>query len=181
MDIGFELTPEDIVKFNMYLYDYTPKLARRRQQMRFGAPALWIGVMGILIFFSHRPIMDQIWTWLPLLILSGLWVIYYQGFARRNFQKVVTRMYAGKKGAPPVKRTVRLSISSSDVRVTYPAGHEPTPWKDIKDVVSDDDHIYFLTDTAAAHLIPRRAFGDSFAYKKFIETATGYFRSARQP
>ncbi len=177
MDISFELTPTDIVTFNVYLYDNLPKLRKRRQILRFAVPAFWLAVMGIFLAVSPASIKDRLLNWLPLLVISVLWLIFYPGFARRNFKKAVEKMYS--KGKDAGIRSVRMSITPESVIVNGASGRVPTAWKDIKEVNASGEYLYMLTDTTTAHLVPLRAFGDPAKFNEFVETVKEYHRAAR--
>ncbi|MBI2934416.1 MAG: YcxB family protein [Chloroflexi bacterium] len=165
MHVDFELTSGDIVALNLHLYDNLPKLRRRRQLLRFVAPAFWLAIMGTFFALRRTPVTEHLWNILPLLLFGILWLVFYPAFARWNFKKAISRMYP--QDAPV--RKLRMAIVPDGISVTSPGGHRLTPWKEIQQVEVMEDYVYILTDSRAAHVVPRRAFPDQPAFDSFAK------------
>jgi len=84
----------------------------------------------------------------------------------------------GERGSLVGPRIV--SLSAEGVRQEAPLHHGFTAWAGVLEVVQTRTHLFLMTDTLAAYVVPRRAFADDAGCRAFASFASQRMEAARR-
>ena len=164
MKIEYENTIDDIVSFNLYIFNNSPGMKRSRRIITYSFPILWFFIM-VLPEISSDIILYEILAWL---ILSVPWILLVPYIYKWSTIKNVKRLYSeGENKGTVGKHTTELKPDSLDDETDY--GEFRQQWNAVNKIETDDNYILLFTSSVAAHIIPKRYFGSNFEIESFVK------------
>lgn len=153
MEITYELTEEDYIKFNLYHISNSPSQRKVFQFSRFGIPV----IMGVVIYLVGTQLFDQspIFWLINAAIFALIWVFAYPNMFQNSIIKQVQKMVReGDNSQLYGKKTMKVEGD----QLTIVEGDATTVLtKDsIKKVQAYDDMILLYLSSVSAHIIPTR-------------------------
>lgn len=153
MEITYELTEEDYIKFNLYHISNSPSQRKVFQFSRFGIPVL----MGAVIYLVGTQLFNQsgIFWLINAVIFALVWVFVYPNMFQNSIIKQVQKMVReGDNSQLYGKKTMKVEGN----QLTIVEGDATTVLtKDsIKKVQAYDDMILLYLSSVSAHVIPTR-------------------------
>lgn len=174
MNIEYRNTAEDLLHLNLYHFQQSPALRRKRFLFRFGFPIVL--VIGIIILKLTANI--SILIMLPVGFVIVFWVAYMPRVLRSNVTKQVKKLY----NKDLVKDTVckhRLSLTPDGITDNTELKKIKTPWADVHKMVVTDRYLFIYIAEESAYIIPKTVFPNKSKCDEFIETAKQYTERAR--
>jgi predicted membrane protein len=168
MKVDFEITHDDLIKFNHYA------ILRSKYNRRFFYSFLIaISFIIAILFFLISP------SLLPWSIFSI--IIWIAGFSLLWFRVFL---------APPIKTDHNdkrkgftgkhaIEINEQGLREKTEVNDTIHSWKDIKSIEETDEYIYAHIGPLVAHVIPKRTFTDQDDTNRFSISLKNYFMQAR--
>lgn len=153
MEINFEVTKEDYIKFNLYHVGNSPSQKKNLNLLRYGIPVLFC----LPIYFIGTNLFKQpsiYWTIIAILF-SAIWMVtypkQYKALIKKETEKLINEgdnsEIFGKKNMIIDDETITIYNKSSSERISKNA---------IKDVKIYDDIIVIYTSAITAHIVPTR-------------------------
>lgn len=173
MEIEYELTEDDYLKFNEFFVRQT-KLGRRNIAIhRYFPPAAWVFIAVILVsnhlatpgVLVSSALVSVIW----LLISDRLWTNNFRKRIRSLLRESLSRTALGMH---------RMVLSREGVEGTSETSDVQTKWEGVEKIAEHNSCFYFFTGPANAYIVPKRAFADEQAAQQFLETARHYREQA---
>ncbi len=162
MKIHYEVNLDDLVAWKVYHFDHSPAMKRSQASNALVPSAVWlaIGVAGAIA--SHEPAM----LLLPILAVSGIWVLASPSYLRWATVRQVRKLYA--EGAN--KGTLGphdLELADSRLIERTPVNEHSVLLESIEKVERTDTHTFVYLSAVLAHVVPRAAVGER-DYEEFV-------------
>jgi hypothetical protein len=176
MDIEYDINIDDIVSFDVYNHNNSPKLIKNRKINKVGS--IVIGVI-LLINGSVLVVLKEI---LGVVGIALALVFLYVGFfsengALKNIISQATRHYY-MYGNQIIGKHL-ASITPDSISDTHHTGQLTLKWSDIAKIITTNNHIYFVIgNDQQSYTVPRKAFADDASFNQFAETAKQYHQAA---
>jgi hypothetical protein len=176
MTVEYEITPDDLIAFNLYHHCHSP--AARRQYLRsWFVPALvWLLVCTGIWYFADRDRGTPLRTFIELLPLFGgvpLYLVCFPWAYRRRVRKIVAAMVGEGENRGLLCRH-RVAISPDGIGDSCEFGQTSRAWRAVERVARNGDYAFVYTSALAAIIIPRRAFATPAEFENFVRTASDY-------
>lgn len=179
MEVEYNLAEDDMVAFNEYHLRTSPATRRWRSVKAFFVLVLF--VLGIVIFTSARAAFargEDLPSYLVLLFLAFVILLFLVvQRPHRGIRKAVRKMLKQGRDRDSSSR-LRVALDKLAIRVVGELTETTTKWPAVEKVVSTQDHLFIYTGSAAALIIPRRAFSEEWQFQGFVETAKQYHQAA---
>ncbi|KXL52853.1 hypothetical protein CLNEO_18760 [Anaerotignum neopropionicum] len=153
MEIKFELTEEDYIKFNLYHMENSPSQKKLHRSLRYALPLLFT----FPIYFIGSGVLKQpSLYWLIISILFFVvWIFYYpkryKSSIRKQAQKLLREgdnsSYFGKK---------TMLIDENSIKIFDELSSKTISKNSIKSIKIYDDLILIYLSAVTAHIIPTR-------------------------
>lgn len=164
MNLSFILTEEDIIRFNVFHINRSPK----RKKVIFWQKVLTPIFFFLLAFlFSRITDQPQIFLFILAAIAGVVWFFYYPKY----FQHSVTRQVTNAVKKKRVKmKTGQYQLLMTDKGYTYvkPEGRQRESWKSIEEFVEDEETFYLYNSPYSAIVLPKRELEKPEEVKTFI-------------
>ncbi|SEK45919.1 hypothetical protein SAMN04488700_1477 [Carnobacterium iners] len=153
MEVKYEITEEDYIKFNIYHIQQSKAQKKTYYPMKYLLPA----ICGILIFYSGIFFLNQPALYWAIIALSFI-VIYLMNFPR-SYKKLLTKsirsvLKEGDNSSLLGKKT--LIIDNNGLKVFDNYTTEVTTRNGIKEITIYEDMILIYLSGFTAHIVPTR-------------------------
>ena len=153
MEINFEVTKEDYIKFNLYHIENSPFQRKNFNLLRYGIPVLF----SFPIYFIGTGIFKQssiYWSIISLLFVV-IWIFsypkQYKNLVKKQTEKLINE---GDNSEIFGKKT--MIIDDENITIYNRSSFERILKQSIKDVKIYDDIILIYTSSISAYIIPIR-------------------------
>jgi hypothetical protein len=159
MDIEYELTRDDLYAFQWRAAFRSPRGRRSRR-------TVYIYWLVALLIFATLPAIGAdgftisrvnfgfVLVAYPIVALAQWW------WERWLMRRAILRLIRDEKPDRGQLGLHRLVLDEEGVLERTAVGESRTAWAGVHRVEQDDRYIYLYTSSAAAHVIPKRAFAD---------------------
>jgi hypothetical protein len=157
MEINSQLTREDYVEFNKYIF---LKMKMKR--------SIFIALLFIIFWIVYLNL-NQPFNLLVLLIeliaFALFWAVLIFAFYRLSFARI--KKMPDENGEILSKKTYFLT---DDGLKEISANNESfTKWSGFKSIAENKKYVFLFVDKIAAYIIPKRVFKDSEEVTQFLE------------
>jgi hypothetical protein len=177
--IDYELTVEDLVRWNQYFLRTSPTMRRQFWTMWVLLGVLFI-TLAVVVPQAYQPRNLNFERWILSAVLGlpfvGLWLAYPWYF-RRKYSHAV-RAFLREGANQNVVGPRRLSISPEFIVFSTPLLQTVTRWQAVEHVVHDTDAVYIKLSSTTALNIPRRAFDSEQQARHFVARAIEFQAAA---
>lgn len=170
MQLEYNLTAEDYIRFNEYHLAHSP-MVRRNKWFFFVLPPLAGCVAGLL---TPTHIMARVITLLLLFIIWPCFAfLYWPASIRHRLRKF---MREGDNTTHFGKHII--SISPDGLEEMSNAAKNSVKWKGVTKLVSAEHGIYLYNSAVSAYIVPNSAFTSETQREEFLETTMRYREQA---
>jgi hypothetical protein len=173
--IDFEVTPDDIIAYNLYCLHHVSSV--RQVQMR--SRALWgtIAILALIITLAVRTNLLLVGIFGTILWISSVLVINHIFFLDYSIKKLVQKQI--RKGRY-TKAMGQQSLSISPEAYTHisPFAEVKRTWQTTEKIQVTDSHAFIFVDKSCAEIVPRRAFAENEMWQEFVRTLQTYHAEA---
>ncbi|GIN73916.1 hypothetical protein J14TS2_43910 [Bacillus sp. J14TS2] len=166
MEITYNLTEEEYLRFNLFHVKNSNSVKRALNIQRFLIPVLFIVCS---YFFSKTTDMSLFWLFIPFLLISILWVIFYPKyfyrFVIRNTKKLIRE---GKNEG--LLGEHRMTLSEEGIVDTTPNKETKVTWSGIQSLKEDEQAIYLYNSSVSAYILPKKDLHNVEETKAFIQS-----------
>src|SRR5258708_3287009 len=154
MEIEYDLTVDDYVRFNQFHCDHSPTIRRiRLASMLLGPAAIWS--VGFVVYSSRND--------LSALVIFGvcglLYLVAFPYFWRWTLRKRTRKLLAeGPVGEPNDHCSLR--IDQDGLHATSRKGTASLNWSAVERIADSETDLYIYVGPTNAFVIPRRAFAN---------------------
>jgi hypothetical protein len=161
MEIGYDVTEEDHVKF-VHHYSATAPWAKRRYWFSFVVDALVFVAVGTALAI-------QLGTLRPLVVfgvLTILWVVMFPKYWNWDIRR---RVKAARREANRSFETevCHLRVDQNGAHVKSDIGASSFNWRAIEKIEETGSYLYIYVGPMNALMIPRRAFDSAASFDSF--------------
>lgn len=153
MEIDFEVTKEDYIKFNLYHIENSPSQRKNLNLLRYGIPVLF----SFPIYFIGTGLFKQpsiYWTIIAILFVV-IWIATYPKQYKNSVKKQTEKLISeGDNSEIFGKKT--MIIDDENITIYNHSSFEKILKKSIKDVKIYDDIILIYTSSITAYIVPNR-------------------------
>lgn len=164
MRLTYELTADDIEKFNLFhIYD-SPKMKRTIMWQRSVMPLVFLFVAFSLSRTAEIP---TFYLYALGIVAALLWFIYYPTY----FKNVIKRQVSKAVRADKVKtETGHHELLLTERNYTYikPGARKSEAWSKVERFEEDEEMFYLYNTSFSAIIIPKRAIEDPAIVRTFI-------------
>ncbi|QNO15354.1 YcxB family protein [Alkalicella caledoniensis] len=165
MELMFEITEEDYIKFNMHHLENSPSQKKTFNLLRYIIPLLFslpIYVIGTSLL--KQP--ETYWIIIAVLFSAG-WIIMYPNQYKRLIKQQTKKLLQEGDNSSIFGKKV-MTINEKDIIVVSENSSEITSKENIKEVKIYDDMILIYLSGITAHIIPSR-YLDEETKKELLE------------
>ncbi|MDD4844401.1 MAG: YcxB family protein [Anaerotignum sp.] len=153
MEINFELTEEDFIKFNLYHMENSPSQKKLYLSLRFALPLL----CAVPIYLIETGVFRQSglsWLTISILFAAG-WIFFYPKRHKHILRKQIKKLlHEGDNSSLFGKKT--MLIDEKYIKIFDEHSSETILKNNIKSVKIYDDLILIYLSAITAHIIPIR-------------------------
>ncbi len=153
MEIKFEVTKEDYIKFNLYHTENSPSQKKNLNLLRYIIPVLF----SLLIYFIGTNLFNQpsIYWIIIAILFSLIWMITYPKQYRYLIQKETEKLI-NEGDNSEIFGKKKMIIDNETITVYNKSSSESIQINAIKDVKIYDDIIAIYTSAITAYIVPIR-------------------------
>lgn len=152
MEIKYNLTEEDYLNFNLFHVKNSNTVKRALNIQRFLFPVLFIVISYL---FSKMTEISFLGVFIPFLLISILWVIFYPKyfyrFIIRNTKKLIRE---GKN--EDLLGEHRMTLSEEGIVDTTSNKETKVTWSGIQMIKEDEHSIYLYNSSVSAYILPKK-------------------------
>ena len=180
MEAHIDISPDDLIAFNLFHYANSPTLRRQRLRLGFGLPMILVALWLLLVIASDEPAERARGLW-PVLFLPLLYhVVFFRRLRKRIAKQVNKLLSEGENKNDLGKHTI--SISPEGLVSKGQFSEEKRSWQAIERIAETPDHAFFYVSSTSAIIIPKRTFSAEFGVDEFVARAREYHSATvRQP
>ncbi|MDO5708116.1 MAG: YcxB family protein [Andreesenia angusta] len=170
MKKDFVLTKEDYIDFNLYFYNNSPQLIRKRNIQRFIFPVVYLLIPVFLNNFNKVPYKQT----LPIFIIAAIaWLIIYPKLSIYGVEKNVKRIVEkSEKGENSLTGDYTIETKEDGLLISKENGNVDIKWNQIIDLKEDDKRIYIFMSPMVAYIVKKEAFSpdEEEVFKQLIKS-----------
>ena len=177
LDADYELTTADFVAFNVHLNLHRPVGRRLRWAIYvlLVVQVLLLAVIYLPQLFSGTEV--TLVGVLPILAVISFWLWFGPSVLKRWISGQVMQVFTEERaGVGPH----HLTLAGEGITDRSSYGESKTPWGEVEQIAVTRDHVFLYAGGTAAHVVPRRAFADPAALKRFVATAREYMQATQE-
>jgi hypothetical protein len=174
MNVTYQMTPEDAIKFNMYIFSTSPTLRTQNRRNRIIAVSITV-VLYFIIFVD----MDEALTAnIIIALLTALFTFFIYNPIAQRLQKQAIQKLIKNESSKQFFTEKTLTLYPDHIQTISEMGENKMSWKAIKDVKIVPEYAYLFLDTLNAIVIPKRVFPGDDAFDAFIQEGTRFWQDA---
>jgi hypothetical protein len=181
LNVKCELNIEDAIAWNYYYLENSAQWKKNWKLIRF----VFMPVMAICFVAGIIYLRSGVNTGTISSVVGGgigiiigacgfLYYLYYPNIMRRRIRKTAKIAYSYKNNFIGAHK---YSVSPEGVRDNDEA---IVKWTAIENIAQTDAHIFILVYPKKAIIIPKRAFPDDAAIRRFVQDVRDIFQAARK-
>lgn len=166
MELEYDLTPEDLYNFQWRAAFESPlgRRARRKVYLYWFLTLLLFSALpaiGADGFVVSRVNFTFLITALPIVAL-GQWFL-----ETRLMRRAILKLLKEEKPGKGLLGKHTMIVSEEGLVERTAVGESRTSWAGVDRIEQNAEYIFIYTSAAAAHVVPKRAFGDGQAAEDF--------------
>lgn len=161
MQIEYDLTVDDYIRFNEYHLGNSLTVRRIRQRSVAAGPVIYMAI-GVALSVKDRHPFSLVLTAIVSIVYAWAFPIYWRRTMRSRMRKFLAE---GARAGGSEHGT--LSIDEEGIHDTGPNGSSTTKWHAVTKVVDTDTDLYIYVSNVKAFIIPRRLFEDRGHLERF--------------
>ncbi len=173
-EIEFSLTPEDFVALGEYHGSQQP---RWKIFLYLGLIILMIAAVVIRVMEFAKEFGEVIALIALVVAFSGALTWYLN---RHRLAAGAVRKELSKGKNSKLLEPRKLAISPDGISDYSADSAGITIWSGIEKIAVSKNHAFFYVNTAAAIILPKRAFASDLEFMDFVETAQQYWNAANK-
>ena len=181
MEVEFELTPEDLIAFQRYHRQNSPRdWSTVNPANILTGGVILVALVAVMMFYSLSdnlvavPYMEMVqFVGLGAALTFFVMVLNGKLAVRR---KIFLALKQGRNAAKAFARR-RVSIDAEAIRMASDFSSAAYYWHGVDRFGSTLDYLFVYINTTTAVVVPARAFPDDRAFKNFAEAARRYYRT----
>ncbi|MEH7253690.1 YcxB family protein [Neobacillus niacini] len=165
MEIKYNLTEEDYVKFNLFHIKNSDSASKSLNMQRYSIPFIYLIVAYL---FSNLADIPFLYAFIPFLFVGILWVVFYpKYFQNRIISQTKKMIREGKNEGLLGEHTMLLT--EEGIVDTNPTGETKVKWSGIIKMKEDQANLYLYNSSVSAYILPKREFKDLEEVRSYFE------------
>jgi hypothetical protein len=166
MKFNYNLTEDDFIKYNLFHVKNSESALKSLKMQRFLTPVLYAIIAYVLSSFADIPFL---YAFIPFLIVSILWVVFYPKYfynrITRHTKKMVTE---GKNEGLLGKHS--MNLTEEGIVDSTSSGETKVHWSGIEKFKEDDSNLFLYNSSISAYIIPKRDLTDLEEVRTYLKT-----------
>ncbi|MDN7242765.1 YcxB family protein [Planococcus sp. N028] len=152
MEINYSITEEDYVDFNLFHARNSKSLKKAITIQRVLIPLIYLLIPVLLSYILDMPFL---FLFVPFLVFSILWAVYYPAFVYRNVKRTATKMIKEGKNEDMLGQHTMI-FSDEGLREISSKGEKTVNWSGIEQLAEDTANFYIYNSAVSAFIIPKK-------------------------
>ncbi len=166
MKIEYTLLEEDYIHFNLYHIKNSSTGRKALMIQKFLSPVMFVFIAYIFSSMTETPF---IFMFIPMFILSILWLIFYPKYFYNSIKRQSKKMIKeGKSDGLLGKHT--MTLTEEGIYDQNGKGETKVNWSGIQFMKEDDDFFYLYNSSVSSYILPKRALTDEEEFRKFVQS-----------
>jgi hypothetical protein len=161
--IRYDNTVDDLVLFNRYHWDHTPRMRRTRAVLIWALPLTVLLPAAAAAWWVEVPL-EMVLA--AVVVLLVLYLLVAPGAFNRSLERQVRRMYRGRTHAAALGEH-ELELTDSTLIERTPLGESAVELRTIARLVSTEQYTLIYVSDVQAHVIPRHGIREG-EYDEFV-------------
>lgn len=166
MEINYNITEEAYLEFNLYHAKNSETMKKSVTTQRVLVPIIYL---LLSVFLSYVLDMPVLFLFIPFLIVSVLWAVFYPAYfhrhIRRNAQKLIRE---GKNEGMLGNRT--MIFTEEGLREITSTGEKIQSWPGIEKIGEDSSNFYLYNSGMSAYIVSKRNMADIDGVRSFLHS-----------
>lgn len=168
MEVEYQVTIDDVIRFNLYHVAHSP-FGRRQKWLTRYPVAISLPIFGLLDYVFTGKVAPLVTFCLIALVWYAVTPAWWEWDVGRRTRKVLGEgMNRGLLGPST------LTIGSEGLRVVGDTGETSLKWSAVERVACSGTHTYIYLGATSALMIPHCAFANESTRDRFIDEANRY-------
>jgi hypothetical protein len=166
MDLKYNLTEEDYINFNLFHMKNSPTIMKSVRNQRIFTPVFYL---LFSVVFSYMMDIPFLVSFIPFLILSILWVLFYPkylfGRAVRHTKRLI------KEGRnESLLGEHHMVMNDEGIVDSNAKGVTKVAWSGINDLKENDQYIFLYNSAVSGYILPKREFKNVEEIRIYLKT-----------
>ena len=166
MNIKYNLTEEDFLHFNLFHLQNSQTAKKSLMLQRFVSPIFFIGFSYV---FSNLLDVPFLGMFIPFLIISILWVIFYPKYFYNHITRNVKKMIKEGKNEGLLGKH-DLNFNEDGFTEETSTGETKVKWSGVNEFKEDNEFFYLYNSSVSAYIIPKRDVANEVELRNFINS-----------
>ncbi|AXI10808.1 hypothetical protein CUC15_18475 [Oceanobacillus zhaokaii] len=165
MEINYNLTEEDYLNFNLFHMKNSKSVMNSLKMQRFLTPIFFILISYLFSQLGDTPFL---FAFIPFLIISIIWIVFYPRFFYKTVIRNVKKMIReGRNGGLIGKH--RMIITEDGITETTSTDETKVNWSGIQAFKEDNDYFYLYNSSVSAYILPKRELKNADEVKDYLK------------
>lgn len=166
MEIKYNLTEEDYLKFNIFHIRHSDSAMKSLKMQRFATPIVYIIFAYIFSMIADIPFL---YAFIPFFVIGMMWAIFYPKYFFNRIARHTKKMVnEGKNEGLLGKHT--MTFSDEGIVDVASNGETKVHWSGINEFKEDDSNLYLYNSSVSAYIIPKREITDVEEVRSYLKT-----------
>lgn len=152
MEVSYNLTEEDYIHFNMFHIKNSKSTIQTLKIQRFSVPIIYIIISFVFSKILEIPFLYML---IPFLILSLIWVVFYEKYFNKSIIRRLKKMMNEGENDGLIGEH-HLVITEEGIVDTTSTGETRVNWSGIKYLKEDNEYFYIYNSSVSAYILPKR-------------------------
>ncbi len=177
MDINYDVTVDDMVKFNAHHLRSSGASRSSLARTQAGIAAIYAMLTTMIVLTGDIPLYLAA---VPMALLTAVVVGRLPGRVEQRVRRLVQASYAEGRNLGTLGPH-RLTLTGDGFIDASPYVESRVRWEAVERVEITDEHAFVYIGSLRACVIPRRAFPDEATFYRFVETVRHLARRLPPP
>ena len=168
MKAEFELTADDLVALTTVHASRSPTLRRQRWSALLICCTVLLLLPGLVLVTTDKPVLEAAKAIWPLLMGPILFLVIVVPYWRWKTARLTKRI-CSEAGPSGFGGLCSLAIEADGLVETRTSGVTTLQWSGVQKVLVTGTHAFIYTSSIEAFVLPRRAFGSTHDFDRFVE------------
>jgi hypothetical protein len=168
MQVEYDVTMDDLIRFNLYHFDHSPFVKRQKLRTRY-IPVIMFPLFGL----AEYAIRGRYGFGIVMCLLSAIWWVVFPAWWKWEVTRR-TQKYMSEGSNRGLLGVTRLEVGPNGLHTSGEIGESTLKWSAVEKVAVSDSHTYIYIGAASALMVPHRAFEDGSERTRFIHAVNQY-------
>ncbi|RDW22444.1 hypothetical protein CWR48_01685 [Oceanobacillus arenosus] len=166
MEINYNLTEEDYLNFNLFHMKNSKSVMKSLNIQRFLTPIFFILISYLFSLISDTPFL---FAFIPFLLISILWFVFYPKFFYKTVIRNVKKMIREGKNSGLIGEH-HMILTEVEITESTATDEIKVKWSGIQAFKEDDEYFYLYNSSVSAYILPKRELKNADDVKDYLKS-----------